>query len=131
MIQNFLITFPQDYKVSNNGIVSNKVAVIKAIRTLTCMGLAEAKNISEKSGQQNLQINLGAFAGSFPNKVLLIEEQFRVLRQHGCNIGPSVHVILQQLRDLGADALKQGEDELANEILQLVLAEKLRRVNNG
>ena len=55
------------------------------------------------------------------------EEHFRILRQENVQVGPPVHKILEELRRLGSQALLQGEDELANEILQLVLAEKLRR----
>lgn len=129
MISNFIITFPTDY----NHVGGNKVTVIKAIRTLTGSGLKEAKDTSEMPGQQMLEIRLGYSILSTiapGSEDAFIEEQFRILRANGCDVGPSVHKILQSLRDLGADALKQGEDELANEILQLVLAEKLRRNNH-
>jgi hypothetical protein len=56
-----------------------------------------------------------------------IENQFRILRSEGVEVGPPVWKIIEELRKLGSAALLQGEDELANEILQLVLAEKLRR----
>jgi hypothetical protein len=58
---------------------------------------------------------------------LTIEDQFRTLRNEKVEVGPRVHQILEGMRKLGSDALLQGEDELANEILQLVLVEKLRR----
>jgi len=127
MISHFVITFPQDYSVTGN-----KIAVIKAIRTLTGSGLKEAKDTSEMPGQQILTVSMAysdraTYAG---NEDAFIEEQFRILRANGCEVGPSVYKILQSLRELGCEALKQGEDELANEILQLVLAEKLRRADN-
>jgi hypothetical protein len=42
-------------------------------------------------------------------------------------VGEPAWKIIEELRKLGSQALLQGEDDLANEILQLVLAEKLRR----
>lgn len=102
---------------------ANKVSVIKAIRTLTGLGLKEAKDVSERPGVRQ------EFPLILPNGTdnPQYDEQCRILRSEGVEVGPAVHKILQELRKLGSQALLQGEDELANEILQLVLAEKLRR----
>jgi len=97
----------------------NKIAVIKAIRVLTGMGLKEAKDASETQGQQY-------FAAANIDHALQ-QDQFRTLRTQGILVGDAVYKMLDDLRALGAQALLQGEDELANEILQLVVAEKLRR----
>lgn len=107
----------------------NKVSAIKAIRLLTGLGLKEAKDASERPGvAQTFPIDISQFNGWMdPRRAL--DEQIRVLRNEGFQIGEPVHIILDDLRKLGAKALEQGEDELANEILQLVLAEKLRRGN--
>ena len=124
MIDNVLVTIPRSYDTTHGG----KIAAIKAIRLLTGYGLKEAKDLSEMPGLHNINIYLAHNSGiSSGGENMFVEEQCRILRQNGCEVGPSVNLILQQLRDLGADALKQGEDDLANEILQLVLAEKLRR----
>lgn len=118
------VTFPNDY----NNSTGNKVTVIKAIRCLSYRGLKEAKDLSEMSGPQILPVRLTSGSGYIPgNEESYFEEQCRILRNNGCEVGASVHLILQSLRDLAADALKQGDDDLANEIMQLVLAEKLRR----
>lgn len=106
--------------------IPNKVEVIKAIRSLTGLGLKEAKDASERCGPQTLDIRLQN-SGSFINIERAIEDYFRVLRNNGVEVGEPAFKIIESLRKLGADALLQGEDELANEILQLVLAEKLRR----
>lgn len=98
----------------------NKVTCIKAIRTLTGLGLREAKDASERVGVEQ---TFETPHWSIPE----LEEQMRILRSEGFEIGPPVQKLLDELRQLGAKALTQGEDELANEILQLVLAEKLRR----
>jgi hypothetical protein len=81
----------------------NKVAVIKAIRTLTGLGLKEVNTDYE------------------------IDNQLQILRSYGVEVGDPICRLIEELRKLGSQALLQGEDELANEILQLVLAEKLRR----
>jgi hypothetical protein len=100
----------------------NKVACIKAIRYLTGMGLKDAKDASERPGVDQFF--------SIDNITPEVrEEQYRILRADGYEIGPGVHKLIEELRKLGSQALMQGEDEFANEILQLVLAEKLRRKN--
>jgi len=106
--------------------IPNKVEVIKAIRTLTGLGLKEAKDASERTGHQTYPIQLSNFS-SWSNSDRGVDEQFRILRNNGVEVGEPVFKILESLRQLGSQALLQGEDELANEILQLVLAEKLRR----
>jgi len=113
-------------RIGPPGSMSDRISVIKSIRMLTGLGLKEAKDASERQGEQHFEINMGNFT-SYGHPDSEIENQFRILRNGGIEVGDSVHHILQSLRDLGADALKQGEDELASEILQLVLAEKLRR----
>lgn len=119
------MTEPRKFTITCPPILKNKVAVIKAIRTLTYMGLKEAKDASEVTHQQIFEISHVLLTHYDADRQ--IEELFRVLRQEGVQVGPPVQKILEELRVLGSQALLQGEDELANEILQLVLAEKLRR----
>lgn len=103
----------------------NKIAVIKAIRSLTGTGLKEAKDASEYQGPQTWEVRTTYMDG--PDYQFEIEGFIRILVSNGVQVQNSVYQILQELRELGSQALLQGEDELANEILQLVLAEKLRR----
>ncbi len=121
MTAHFNITCPAVHR--------DKISVIKALRSLTSMGLKDAKDVSETTSEQVLTVLVhGSYSfadAAQENK--FIEDQFQILRNNGCHVGSSVHLILQNLRELGSQALIQGEDELANEILQLVLAEKLRR----
>lgn len=106
---------------------ANKVTVIKSIRTLTGLGLKEAKDASEVVGKpQTFDMSPSLFT-AYANPEVEIENHVRILRNDGVQVGEPVYKILEDLRKLGAQALLQGEDELANEILQLVLAEKLRR----
>lgn len=112
------VTFPPDY----NGY---KVVIIRAIRCLTGLGLKAAKDVSEALGPQALIINTINPAGSAAEDYII--EQVNILKSYGCVIGPTAHDILDDLRELATMALQGHEDELANEILQLVLVEKLRR----
>lgn len=103
------------------GSLYNKVACIKAIRTITGLGLKEAKDATELPGiVQVFPVMHGISEQE-------LENQYRILRSDRFEVGHSVHIILNDLRELATKAIQQGEDELANEILQLVLAEKLRR----
>ena len=114
--------------ISNSNLV-NKVSVIKAIRELTFLGLKEAKDASEVCASQILYFHASIDQKSNPE--YFVEEQFKILRANGVKVGSPVHDILEDLRNLATDALKIEEDELANDILQLVLAEKLRRKPNA
>ena len=117
------ITCPYEY---SNG--RDKIQVIKALRCVFNLGLKEAKDLSETSIQHVIPVKLSpAYGQAYTDEDLYFEEQCRVLRNNGCEIGPTAYKILQSLRNLAADALKAGDDDLANEIMQLVLAEKLKR----
>lgn len=97
----------------------SKVEVIKAIRHLTGLGLREAKDVSEIYIPQELIQILNSEAE--------IQQHYRILKNNGVKISDPAFNILSSLRDLATEALSLGEDDLANEILQLVLVEKLRR----
>jgi hypothetical protein len=109
------------------GSLANKVAVIKAIRMISGLGLKEAKDASERVGvEQTFKVDHSNFIG-FTDPQKAFEEECRIIRNENVEIGNGVHKLLTELRVLATQAIAQGEDELANEILQLVLAEKLRR----
>ena len=121
-----LVTIPETVVVfipGGYGPGQNKIEVIKTLRYLSYMGLKEAKDLSETVGQHTLPVNMRLTVDAGHD----FEDYCRILRNNGCEVGPSIHKILQSLRDLGAEALRLGEDEIANEILQMVLAEKLRK----
>ncbi len=107
-----------------------KVTIIKAIRQLTGLGLKDSKDIADQLGEHRLELSPYYYDGvaiTTEQARREMEQLFLTLRKSGVQVGSPVFIILDDLRKLGADALLQGEDELANEILQLVLAEKLRR----
>ena len=101
---------------------SNKITVIKALRTFSYLGLKDAKDMSETP---NVVHHVPVLMPEHMTTEL--EEQFRIMRVEGCKVGSPVHEILANLRTLATEALNHNEDELANEILQLILVEKLRR----
>jgi len=115
------MNIPATIRIKVSATPTNRVAVIKAIRILTGLGLKEAKDTSERLGVvQNFATN--------PNLTQIeFNETIRSLQREGVEVGGAIEKLLSDLRKLGSEALLQGEDELANEILQLVLAEKLRR----
>ena len=103
-----------------DGICRNRVSAIKAIRVITSLGLKEAKDISDDYGSEHtLKVNSTSEAE--------FNEACRILRTEGYIVGGAVHFLLEKLRELAKEALQQQEDDLANEIMQLILAEKLRR----
>jgi hypothetical protein len=111
-----------EFPVSFTG---SKVVVIKALRAMFGYGLKEAKDLCEMHSERHvLELRDPSVSSA------VIDEQCRLLRTEGCRVGSPVHVVLQSMRDLAAEALRLGEDDLANEILQLVLLEKLRRVGH-
>lgn len=101
----------------------NKVAVIKALRTLTGLGLKEAKDASEIWNKHQVFSISNVYCTSDAER----DQQFKILASNGVQVSGPISVLLDELRKIASRALEQGEDELANEILQLVLAEKLRR----
>jgi len=115
------IKCPRDYG-------NQKVAAIKAIRELTNMGLKEAKDASEIIGDQQLSIGHRLYGpNAEPDAQMKFEMSIKAMESAGIEIADYAFRILKSLRELGAEAFRCGDDELAGEILQLVLAEKLRR----
>jgi hypothetical protein len=116
--QHFTITCPPAYYYDTSPDMG-KVAVIKTIRLLSGCGLKEAKDISEITSTQTIGL-IGALSED------AVMEKFKILERNGCKVTSSAWTILDKLQALAADATDLGEHELAEEILQLVTAEKLR-----
>lgn len=101
--------------------VADKVACIKAVRTITGLGLKEAKDACERAGVEQTFLTYPGLSG------VGYREEIRILERSGFTIGPTFDALLEELRMIGIKALKLGEDDLANDILQHVLSAKLRR----
>ena len=124
----YTMTFPAMY-----GNTNDKISVIKALRDLFNLGLKEAKDAAESSTPVTFNLGYNRISLTYATQVAAdahIDDMFRVLRTNGVIVGGSVQILLNELRDLASKALAQHEDDLANEILQLVLAEKMRQQND-
>jgi hypothetical protein len=125
--KSFTLVCPNKYPDIGSAAASHeygKIAVIRTLRQLSGCGLREAKDISEITSTQTIGL-IGAMNDS------AVMKAFRLLERNGCSVVSPAWNILNELRTLATEALKQGEDELASEILQLVTAEKLRRNPHG
>lgn len=100
----------------------DRVQCIKAIRTLTGLGLKEAKDATDRLGET---VYLDAINPGLSD--LEYHQCRQILERNGYLVGTPAARILAGLRELASSALMQEEDLLANEILQLVLVERLRR----
>jgi len=111
-------------------IASNsRVTIIKNIRRISGYGLKESKDLSEVPGKHRLPLMGREMIdakqqGLLDEKISLIA---RELAEYGVTVGPSGSMIIEELRLLGIKAIEAQEDQLASDIMQLVLAEKLRR----
>ena len=106
-----------------------RVPIIKCIRRISGLGLKEAKDLSEIPGRHRLAL-LGQEMMEAKEHNLLFENVSilsRELKTYGVEVGPVAATIIEELRQLGIKSLEAQEDELASDIMQLVLAEKLRR----
>ncbi len=123
--ESIIVLFPQSYSPTDG-----KIPVIKTIRALTGCGLKEAKDMSEvHDRRQHLSLKYGSHI-LYPEPLLQlrqIDESCRLLKLHGCDVTPTIDRILQDLRKSASDALNYGDDDLANQILQIVLVQKLKR----
>lgn len=99
-------------------VYTDKIQVIKSIRMLTNEGLANSKQMSERLDRQLILLN--------PRPGCNVDDEIQILRNYGCIISQPIDNIYDCLRQCVKDAMNIGKDELANEILQLLLAEKLR-----
>lgn len=121
--KNIAIIFPGVFADNAFGY-NSKVQVIKLVRELNFMGLKETKDFVETHGvSHSLEITNTIIT---ENRIAEICTEFR---NYGCEVGGSHHFILKELRQLAKDALTIGSDEMAAEIMQLILAEKLRHPN--
>ena len=107
--------------------IKNKMAAIRAIRALTSMGLKESKDASERPGVNQifaLEPSPGMMATSVAS---FVKMQINFLEQEGFIVGKPIWGLIEELQKIGELAILQNEHEFADEIMQLVVAEKLRR----
>lgn len=107
-------------KIPNKKNIANFVMVVKSIRILTGLGLKEAKDIADQEGETVLHIVNGILDIDF-------NSASAALAQQGIVVGDKKQEIIDELRELAVQALQIDEDELANEIMQFILLEKLKK----
>ena len=104
----------------------NRVAVIKAIRQLTGLGLKEAKDLTEKLGSQLVRVRVEDYVNSY-NEVIpaptALANALSELRRNGVNVVEAPRAgTLDEVRKLAADALLRDELDVS-----VALIEVLRR----
>ena len=107
--------------------IKNKVAVIKALRSITGVGLKDAMDMSQLFDVvQTYRVDKQYFTQA-ANPQSIYQHQINVLLADAIKVAPTLYWVIENLRKLAGHALELGDDDLANDILQLVLAEKLRK----
>ena len=107
-------------------VAPNRVAVIKAIRQLTGLGLKEAKDLTEKLGSQLVRVRVEDYVNTY-NEVIpaptALANALAELRRNGVNVVEAPRAgTLDEVRKLAADALLRDELDVS-----VALIEVLRR----
>lgn len=102
---------PADYAV---------ISAIKSIRTLTGLSLKEVTTAFSSGATISAPV--------LPNISSSVrDENIRNLEMHGLEVDSSAS-LLQDMRDFAKRALDLGMDEIADEILSIILSEKLKNI---
>jgi hypothetical protein len=120
-VKKISIVIPNSY--GTNSVWAGKVPCVKAIRSITGLSLRDTTNIVNSTGVKHT-LNVDSGYSTYTG----IEADIKTLKSH--NIEVFLHYIneiLEDLRKLAIRSIECGEETIANEILQFVLAEKLRR----
>lgn len=104
---------------------SNRVAVIKSVRSLTGLGLKEAKELTEKEGAQLVQVRAADTVNPYTNQPVsakfFLEESIAELRRNGVVVVEAVRAgTLAEVRKLASDALLRDELDLAVALIDIV-----------
>lgn len=104
---------------------SNRVAVIKIVRSLTGLGLKEAKELTEKEGAQLVQVRAADTVNPYTNQPVsakfFLEESIAELRRNGVVVVEAVRAgTLAEVRKLASDALLRDELDLAVALIDIV-----------
>ena len=108
---------------------ANRIQVIKSIREFSGLGLKEAKDVTDQPGQHRISYAYMKTRAGSGWHINLLNECISNMQAAGIAVKPSAYGILDDLKRLSKEALDIGELDLANEILQLLLADRLRRPN--
>lgn len=117
--KHYTMTFP----AVNSGY--NRVGVIKAVRSLTGLGLKEAKELTEKEGAQLIQVRAADTVNPYTNQPIsakmFLEETIAEMRRNGVVVCEAVRAgTLADVRKLASDALLRDELDLAVALIDIV-----------
>lgn len=117
--KHYTMTFP----APNSGY--NRVGVIKAVRSLTGLGLKEAKDLTEKEGAQLVQVRAADTVNPYTNQPIsaktALENAITELRRHGVVAVEAVRAgTLADVRKLASDALMRDELDLAAALIDIL-----------
>ncbi len=114
-----------------NAVVMDKVMAIKAIRTISGLGLKEAKDISDaaQNGQRPTFEEQDPKYRSNPEYVLNIEAELANIRKAGYSVVEFTYVnfeILEKVKGLSLEAIAAEEFGVAISLLEILKAQKTR-----
>lgn len=112
-----------------SGYTNNKVSAIKALRELTSLGLKEAKDLSEKSGRQVVDVNPynrvdfhGQHLSPDANyKAILADLESAGIQVCG-EVATAREELLEQVRMLASTSVLRSDFELAQELIRVLRA---------
>lgn len=116
--KHYTMTFPADRNY-------NRVGVIKVVRSLTGLGLKEAKDLTEKEGAQLVYVRAADTVNPYTNQPVsakfFLDESVAELRRNGVVVCEAVRAgTLAEVRKLASDALLRDELDLAVALIDIV-----------
>lgn len=122
MIPSYIVvTFPETPYEST----TNKIEVIKAIRTIGGLGLKESKDMVEFPGKHTMAVNMALrdYDGVLHNNERRFEEAVEVLRKYWVKVsipGAPDSASIEALKAVACDALNRGEFDLVGDLLEVM-----------
>lgn len=120
MIPSYIVvTFPEMPSTTN------KIEVIKAVRTIGGLGLKESKDMVENPGKQTLAVNMALrnFDGDLHDNEFRFKEATDALRRNSVKVsipGTPDTATIEALKAVACDALHRGEYDLAGDLLEVM-----------
>lgn len=117
--KHYTMTFP----APNSGY--NRVGVIKAVRTLTGLGLKEAKDLTEVEGPQLIHVRATDTINPYTNQPvpakMLLEDHIAEMRLNGVIVVEAVRSgTLAEVRKLASEALLRDELDMAVALIDIL-----------
>ena len=106
-------------------VAPNRVAVIKAIRSLTGLGLKEAKDLTEKVGNQLVRVRVEDKVDPYTERLITAEQvlanDLAHLRSNGVMVVEAVRAgTLDEVRKLASDAVLRDELDMAAALIDVL-----------